>query len=116
MRKWLEYLTQKHPYYCSLPIQWQHLQELPEDGNVSDRIQHVTLQQPTRTNLDQNGGNSQQEEDSGEQTEEEIASELEEGPDTSGTTGEVDGDGDNDHQKNIFIDFFPSIQNLESRF
>ena len=61
VRKWLEYLTQNHPYYCNLPIQWQRLQEFPEDGNVSYRIQCVTLQQPTRTNMDQTGGRSQQE-------------------------------------------------------
>ena len=77
MRKWLEYLTQNHPYYCNLPIQWQRLQEFPEYGNVSDRIQLATLQQPTRTNLYQTGGSSKQEEYARGEAEEAIASELE---------------------------------------
>ena len=111
MRKWLEYLTQNYPYYCNLPIQWQQLQKLPEDGNISDRIQRVTLQQPTRTNLDQTGGSSQQEEDAGEEAEEAIASELEDGPETSGETGAVDGDGDDDHQEDIFVPL--PLQNVE---
>ena len=99
MRKWLEYLTQNQPFYCNLPIQWQLLQEFPEDCNVLDWIQRVTLQQPTITNLDQTGGISQQEEDAGEEAEEAIESELEYGLDTSGATGAMDGDGDDDNQE-----------------
>ena len=76
---------------------------MPEDGNVLDRIQRVTLQQPTRTNLDQTVGISKQEGDAGEEAEEAIASELEDGPDISGATGAVDVDGDDDHQEDIFV-------------
>ena len=91
VRQWLLYLKQNSPMYKDLPIRWDRLQELPEDGNVSDRIQLIVVNPPS-VRAPQAEGDQEEEEEQ----------ELEDGPDTSGATGVIHGE-ENDDDDQLFI-------------
>ena len=91
VKLWLQFLQANHPMYRHLQIRWDRVDALPEDGNVSDRIQRVLIRGPPATVAGTAGAPQQEEEEQ----------ELEDGPDTSGATGAV-GDNDDDDDQ-LFI-------------
>jgi len=84
------YLKAHHRMYENLPIRWDRLNELPENGNVSNRIQRVLVQQRPATVP----GAEEEEDEEDDQDEDQGQPVLEDGPDTSGATGAVAGNDD----------------------
>ena len=69
------------------------LNDLPEDGNISDRIERIVHVVPPPNALSETReGRSTVEGDENEDGEDREDDDLEEGPDTSGATGPIDNE------------------------
>ena len=87
------FLIQHNPCYQDMEIDMDVLNDLPEDGNISDwipRIVHVVP--PPNALSETREGRSTVEGDENEDGEDREDDDLEEGLDTSGATGPIDNE------------------------